>query len=238
MKTSTLWLRNTSRYPDFEVWPLINAAYKSVKQSLRPDQEMPKVIVNLTNCSRAYRGRAYWIEEHYTNGSNAYNKRSIIWHRILIRVGAPDKFPRKVRYPTFKSDMPEYSCRTYREAIMMVAAHEIEHCLGTSGRQSGEFRCEMAAWDAIDYFRKHQVEIKANIAAGMKRSTERSEARMARIADSRRPEVRLAAKIEKIEMALTKWHRKSKLATNKVKKYSKALARYQKKLRAGTSIVR
>ena len=221
MKTSKLWLRNTSRYPDHEAWPLIKAAYESVNQGCSRGQEMPRIIVKLTNCSVSYRGRAHWIE---------YDSPGRSWKRILVRVGAPDKFPRKIRYARWKSDMPEFECRSYRECIVMVTAHEMEHCLGASGRQSGEFRCEMAAWDAIDYFRKHQSEIEAEIAAGVERLSQTLLAKAQRLAESRRPEVLLAEKFKKAQEALGRWQRKSKLAASKVKKYCRAVARYQKRI--------
>jgi hypothetical protein len=112
----------------------------------------------------------------------------------------------------------------------MVTAHEMEHCLGASGRQSGEFRCEMAAWDAIDYFRKHQSEIEAEIAAGVERLSQTLLAKAQRLAESRRPEVLLAEKFKKAQEALGRWQRKSKLAASKVKKYCRAVARYQKRI--------
>lgn len=221
MKTSKLWLRNTSRYPDHEVWPLIKAAYESVDQGRSPGQEMHRIIVKLTNCSSPYRGRAHWTE---------WDSRGRRWERILVRVGTPDKFPRKIRSVRWKSDMPEVECRSYRECVVMVAAHEMEHCLGASGRHSGEFRCEMAARDAIDYFRKHQSKIEAEIAVGIGPILETLFAKPRRLAGSRRTEARLSEKLKKLQEALERWQRESKLAANKVKTYSRAVAHYQKRI--------
>ena len=219
MKTSKLELRNTSYYPDNEVWPLIKAAYASVDQSRRPDQEMPRIIVKMTNCSAAYRGSAHWTE---------WDSRGLKWERIIVRIGAPDIYPQKIRYPKWKSDMPVYECRNYRECIVMVTAHEMQHCLGASGTYEGEFVCELAASDAIDYFRKNQSEIASEIWARMTRAQERSKAAAQRLAESKRPDVRFAKKLQQAREALTTWQRKSKLAANKVKKYARAVARHEK----------
>lgn len=223
VKTSKLWLRNTSRYPDYEVWPLAKAAYESIERSLHRHQTMPRIAVKFTNYSHTFRGRAYWSER---------DEQGRDWKRILARVGAPDKFPVRRRDPRFKSDMPEYDCRTYREAIVMVIAHEIEHCLGTPGGKDGEFRCAMAGWDAIDYFRKYKSEIEAEMAAGKARQAKARQSRAARLAQARRPEVRLAKKLKELQAALSRWQRKSKLAATKVKKYSQAITRCRKKVQS------
>src|SRR5258707_14674734 len=88
-KGAGLWLRNTSRYADEEIWWLCRAAYDSTERSLKPGQRMPNIIVKLTNCSRAYRGRAYWTEWRKDHP----NEMATEWKRILVRVGAPGNFP-------------------------------------------------------------------------------------------------------------------------------------------------
>lgn len=188
---------------------------------------MPRVIVKLTNCRYSYRGRAHWIE--YEHSKENYGS-SVRWHRILVRIGAPANFPKQVRYPRFKSDMPQYECRTYREAVVMVTAHEIEHCLGASGRMNGEFRCEMAAWDAIDYYRKHQPEVDQEITGALNRITQREQTQALRLTEAKRPEVQIIKKLKAAQEALMRWQRKQKLATGKVKKYSRAVKRYEKKI--------
>jgi uncharacterized protein YlxW (UPF0749 family) len=124
--------------------------------------------------------------------------------------------------------MPVYECRNYRECIVMVTAHEMQHCLGASGTYEGEFICELAASDAIDYFRKHQSEIASEIWATMTRAQERSKAAAQRLAESKRLDVRLAKKLQQAQEALARWQRKSKFAANKVKKYTRAVARHEK----------
>lgn len=236
MKTSKLWLRNTSRYSSHEVWPLIKAAYESVERSLAPGQVMPRIVVKLTNCCWSFRGRAHW-EEWHTPGCKASTPqreggygRSEKWLRILVRIGKPHQFPVHVRYPTFKTDMPEYDCQSYREGIVMVTAHEMEHCLGASGRQHGEFRCEMTAWDAIDFYRKHQAEIESEIATATNRIAQRVQEKTAREIEAKRPEVIRAAKLKAAQVALGRWQRKHKLATGKVKKYARAVKRYERQM--------
>jgi hypothetical protein len=229
MKTSKLWLRNTSRYPDAEVWPLIKCAYESVERSVAVGQKMPPIIVKFTNNSRSYRGRAHWVETEYKDKKNMWAG-SVRWLRILVRIGKPDKFPVQVRYPRFKGDMPEYECRTYREAAVMVAAHEMEHCLGACGRKGGEFRCEMSAWDAIDYYRKHQAEVDGEINAALATRSKRESETQQRRASMKTPEIVVARKLEAARAMLAKWQRKQKLATTKAKQYQRSVRRLEKKL--------
>lgn len=237
MKTTKLWLRNTSRYPNHEVWPLIKAAYESVERSLVPGQQMPRIIVKLTNCCWSFRGRAHWDEYHSAGckSTTPQRERGTLprtehWVRVLVRIGKPTQFPVNVRYPTFKTDMPEYECRSYREGIVMVTAHEMEHCLGASGRQHGEFRCEMTAWDAIDYFRKHQIEIEAEITAATDRINQRVQARITKEVEAKRPEVIREKKLKTAQAALSRWQRKYRLAAGKIKKYARAVKRYEKQM--------
>jgi hypothetical protein len=158
-KTSRLWLRNTSRYSNAELWPLISAAFKSTKRNLLAGESMPRIIVDVTNCHSAFRGRAGWIEWHP-------NRRAKAWHRILVRMGPPERFETPIdwTYGKFK-DMPEFRVINHREAIVAITAHEMEHAVGAPGNKQGEVRCEMNAWDAVDYYRSRRDEIDAQISA-------------------------------------------------------------------------
>jgi hypothetical protein len=241
MKTSKLWLRNTSRYPDKEVWPLIKCAYESVERSISPGKTMPRIIVKLTNCRYAYRGRASWREWHRPDCNSACQKlhgrfeychgeQMQEWTRVLVRIGPATKFPVNVRYPRFKGDMPEYVCANPREGIVMVAAHEIEHCLGASGRKAGEFRCELSAWDAIDYYRKHQAEVDEEIDRAMVSKAKAEFEKATRAAARKDPQAVTGRKLEAARMMAAKWARKQKLATGKLRKYQRAVKRLEKKI--------
>lgn len=216
-KTTKLWLRSTSRYPKAECFILCRTALESVERSLCGGEVMPRIIVKLTNTCHGYCGRASWSEWEHTG--KLPNRLAIQWKRVLVRVGAPNRFPCRVQYPRFK-DMPEMDFRTYREAIVAVTAHETGHALGYSGRKEGEERCEMMAWDALDYYRKHQAEIDAEIEATL------AEARQ-KVAKPT-PEAKTAEKLASAEAKLKKWKRKLTLATNKVKLYTRQVRRLSK----------
>ena len=229
MRTTKLWLRNSSRYSDAEVWPLVKSAYESVERSVGKLQQMPRIVVKLTNCSHAYRGRASWQEWNKDKKAPGYQQR-VEWRRILVRIGPAQTFPVNVRYPRFKGDMPEFECRSYREAIVMVAAHEMEHCLGASGRKRGEFRCELSAWDAIEYYRKHQAEVDGEIDRALASEAERETAKGQRDAACKTPEAVIMRKLEAARAMAAKWARKQKLAGNKLRKYQRQVKRLEKQL--------
>lgn len=219
-KTNKLWLRSTSRYPDCEAFILCRTARESVERSLTQGEVLHPIIVKLTNSCHAYCGRGAWNEWEHTDKPRKFKGRrftNFFWRRILVRVGPPERFPRKVCYHTFK-DMPEFEFKTYREAIIGVTAHEMGHALGYSGRKEGEEKCEMLAWDALDYYRKHQAEIDAEIDAAL------------RAQRPQKPTVedKAAEKLAKAEASLKKWKRKLALATNKVKRYTRMVRRLSK----------
>jgi hypothetical protein len=228
-KTDRLWVRNSSQYPMHEVWPLIKAAYESIERGIGQGQKMPRIIVKLTNCSHAYRGRASWQEWHKDSDAPGY-RQQVEWRRILVRIGSANRFPVSVRYPRFKGDMPEYICQTHREGIVMVTAHEMEHCLGASGRKGGEFRCELSASDAIDYYREHQTIIHAQIDSAVAVKAKREVETQQRRAAKQDPRAVAARTLEGARAMLSKWQRKQKLATTKAKQYQRSVRRLEKKL--------
>lgn len=211
-RDNRLMVWSTSRYPMEEVWPLCRTALESMERGLIPGQTMPPIIVKLTNCWGHWRGRGSWTE--WNDG--------VRWQRILVRIGKPELFTKPIpgRYGRFKGDMPEYEIRSYREAIVHLTAHEMEHALGTSGRKSGEFRCELAAVDAVDYYRKHQEEIDREIEHALAVRAIRSAPKAKPTADQKK-----AAKLAKNVAMLAKWKRKFTIAKNKVRKYERAIKR-------------
>jgi thiamine kinase-like enzyme len=95
----------------------------------------------------------------------------------------------------------------------------------------------MAGWDAIDYYHKHQVEIDQEIAQGLERIAQREVAKVAKQAQTKRPEVLTLKKLQAAEAALARWQRKLRIASNKVKKYARAAKRYQKKLQEHAAVI-
>lgn len=223
-KTPKLWLRNTSRYPDAECFILCRVARESVERSLAADQVLPPSIVKLTNTYHGYCGRAAWTEWEHRRG-----KDSIKWKRILVRVGPPDRFPRRVCYLKFK-DMPEYEFKTYREAIVGVAAHEWGHVLGASGRKAGEEMCEMMLQDAVDLYRKHQAEIDAEIhqALAVRKVLEDSRAKAR--ANAKNPALLRQRRMEAALEKFNQWQRRARAAQKKLKFYARRVKYYRRLL--------
>lgn len=220
-KTTKLWLRSTSSYPKAECFILCRTALESVERSLNAEQELPRIIVKLTNSCHAYAGRGAWtFWEHHGPHSN---RKATLWKRVLVRIGKPDRFPRKACYPTFK-DMPEYEFRTYREGMVGVVAHETGHALGYSGRKSGEEHCELMAWDAVDYYRAHQARIDAEIDAALREQQDHA----ARLMAAQAPSAKTAKKLAAAVARLKRWKRKQALAETKVKVYTRLLRRLSK----------
>lgn len=212
-RTSRLWVRNTSRYPMAEVWPLCMAALESVERSLKPGEIMPAVIVKLTNTRKCWGGLAYWTERHEGK----------LWKRVLVRIGPPERFQKPVSATDRRfADMPEFTVDSHREALIMVAAHEMEHTLGASGRKAGEMTCDFSGSDAVDYYRAN----KARIDGGIAESISKVAARL--IAKVQTPEKKKAAKLAKAQADLARWKRRLTIAKNKVRKYDRAVRRLSK----------
>ena len=217
-KTTTLWLRSTSRYHPYECFILCRTALESIQRSLTPSETLHPAIVKLTNSSHAYCGRASWGEwEHH---GPATHRKATYWRRVLVRVGKPSHFPCKVQYIKFK-DMPEAEFRTYREAIVGITAHELGHAIGKGGRKDGELACEMMLSDALDYYRDYQDEIDAEIERALDKVRQRELSAVV----AERPEAKAAAKLAAAERKLKHWKRKLTIATNKVKKYTRLMRR-------------
>lgn len=213
-KTSKLWLRSSSHYPAAECFILCRMALEAVEHGLLPHERLRPIIVKLTNTYHGFCGRASWVEHHTSNGE------LVRWERVLVRIGPSGRFPRKAQYSTFK-DMPEMEYHTYREAMIAVTAHEIAHTLGYSGRKSGEERCEYVALDALDYYRKHQAAVDAEIDSVLAAQRQHEAAKITAAS----PEAKDAKKLTAAEAKLKRWKRKLTLATNKVKTYTRSVRR-------------
>jgi alpha-D-ribose 1-methylphosphonate 5-triphosphate synthase subunit PhnG len=235
LKTTKLWLRSTCRYPAPEMFVLCRTALESIERSLSRDEKLYPIIVKLTNSSHAYCGRAYWTENEprkkvtvLHDGRPGYtNWHGIVWRRVLVRIGPPERFAvtRTHTYPKFK-DMPEMELRSYREAVVAVTAHEIGHTLGYSGRKSGEEKCELCAIDALDYYRKHQIEIDAEIERELQQMTQKDLAER----NAKSP-IQIAGKrYLEAKTKLAQWQRKAKLAATKIKIYTRLLKRREREM--------
>jgi hypothetical protein len=107
-------LRNTSRYDTREVRELVRFATSEV--------DMRGVHVNVKNANNtAFRGMAY-IGVPFI--SNAPPKADYL---VTIGIGAEDHFPMSRIHRRMTSRWPEYEMNNWREALVVVAAHEAKH---------------------------------------------------------------------------------------------------------------
>lgn len=237
-KTPRLWLANTSYYHDHEAFILCRTALESIENSLSAGEVLKPIKVKLTNSSHAYAGRAYWTEWEHPSGPGVRHcfgtdmagrtmrfrsATSVEWRRILVRIGPPSRFPRKVSYGRYK-DMPEYEFKTYREAMVGVTAHEMGHAIDLGLNKPGELRCEMCCLDALDYYRKNQAEIDREIDEAM-RAVEQKEQDALK---ARMPQQKAYKRLEQAKKALVKWQRKAKLAATKLKYYQRLVVRRER----------
>jgi hypothetical protein len=222
MKTSKLWLKNTSRHDDRACFILCRTARESVERGLTQGQTLCPVIVKLTGTSKGWAGRAYWNE--LVNGE--------WWRRVLVRIGSEERLARdlQVRDHRFKGDMPEYTINGWREALVMVAAHEMEHAVGAAGTYAGEFRCEMAALDAVEYYRANRSRIDGEIDRHEQRAKSVQAVRELRQKVSKLPTTIAAKKLQAARTKLARWQRRLKLATTKAKHYQRAVNRMERRL--------
>lgn len=131
---------NTSRYPDDEVRALVELA--------RGSKEHGHVALSVKNSKYAYRGRAYGHMPSISNRRSGSRR-----FLVVVAIGAPEMFPRAGKYPGIKS-APVYDMRTWQEALVAVAAHELMHCQQyTLGLPRSEIEAEKAAVRGIEAHR-------------------------------------------------------------------------------------
>lgn len=239
-KTSTLWLRNTSRhYSNAEVWELFKLCHESAARRYRGrEDQMPRIILQFTNSSDYWNGRAAWNEWHMDpsyKGPRIWDNATGLWagqqkwKRILVRVGMPTRFlkPIEARDRRFK-DTPEYTLDGHREVIVHIIAHEMEHALGAPGGKNGELKCELAAIDAVEFYRARRDEVASAIEQALAKEQNRVEDRKARAAAANSPEAKRAKKLEHARKKLAEWTRKQKAAANRMKKYQRQVRRLER----------
>jgi hypothetical protein len=242
-RSPMLWLRNTSRYPNEEVWPLFQEAYDSAVRNMRPEDRakfIPRIMLTLTNASCRRRGR-YLGTIHVPHGlqpgqgrtwnstKGGYEQELIQWKHILCRIGAPSHWPvANETYYRYK-DMAEYPINDHREGLVHIIAHEMEHAFGAGGRKKGEERCEAAAQDAVDLYRKNRDRVDMDIKARLALEASRTEARQRREEQKHRgPSVEVRA--ERAMAQIAAWKRRHKLAETKIRKYERDLRRLSKQM--------
>jgi hypothetical protein len=108
-----VFVRNSSRYPDDEVLRLTACAAYGVDTS--------DVEVHIRNSKGRFSGTA-----HFAWSSRLRLQPATRW-LVIARIGSPNQFPiLKHRYPGLKT-APQYDIRDWREAVVLIVAHELRH---------------------------------------------------------------------------------------------------------------
>ncbi len=213
-----LKITNRSRYDDLEVDILVRFAFNSVHQ-VWPIERSP-LRIKITNTYKSWGGYGY-IRGYGTDTEGFH---------ACVRIGAPSRFinPRRISYDYKWKDMPVMFLNNYREALVYVAAHELAHSAGKSGRKDGEMRCDFAGQDAVDQYRKQQAEIDSLIAGRIHRRDDRQSKTEQRHATRNAFAKSAAGRLQKSERMLTHWKRRAKIAKTKINRYQRSVVALRK----------
>lgn len=108
-----MFVRNSSPYPADEVQRLVNLAVEGI--------DTADVEVHIRNSKGRFSGTA-----HYARPRRLRLQPQTRW-LVIARIGAPDRFPiLEHRYPGLKT-APRYDIRDWREAVVLIVAHELRH---------------------------------------------------------------------------------------------------------------
>lgn len=205
---------NTSRYSTAVVQALVTFA--------RGTKRCGDVAVNVKNTRCAYAGRCY---ARVPSISPRQGDRLVI-----IRIGAPERFPRHVKYPGLVT-APEYEFRDWQEAMVGVAAHELAHAMQFETRSPrSEIEAEHAAMRAVERFRAERAALGLEGLEARERAADavRVSARAVARAAKQSP----AAKREKVLADLKRWESKAKLADTKLTKLRRRLRDLDRRIAA------
>lgn len=138
-------IKVTAKFPKHQVEDLVKLAYGFVfdNKSIKPTQDYR---VWVKNSKHSYAGRIFF-------GQN----------KMVVRVGDPSQFPRKVKYPRLIT-APEYQFLDWQEAIFGVAVHEFWHWYQYNSKSPrSEIECEQRVVQSLDKWRsewKAELEVK------------------------------------------------------------------------------
>jgi hypothetical protein len=195
-------LTNTSVYPTPALEVLLHFVLRTEKHEARYLK-----IIKVTNCkTAAYRGRC--------NGQ-----------RILLRIGAPDKFSVPI-HNQYRKRSPPYDVNGWKEGFVALFAHEAEHARHFAHRMGvDEIGCEHAAVRALKALREQREFIDARIKMAVENDRRAQQEREVRLVQAKSPEAKLA----KLNAKIATWKKKLKTAETYLKKYQKQLRRLEKK---------
>lgn len=205
---------NTSRYSTAVVRKLVAFA--------RGTERCGDVAVNVKNSRYAFAGRCYARVPALSRRTGD--------RLVVVRVGAPDRFPCSARYAKFTT-APEYEFRDWQEAVVGVAAHELAHAAQFETRRPrSEIEAEHAALRAVERFRAERASLGLDALAERERAGE--EARRAARAENRSPEARR----RKIEEGILRWERRARSAQARLKKLQRRLRDHDRRAAARSAV--
>jgi hypothetical protein len=195
-------LKNTSVYPTAAIKVLIDLVLRAEQHEVRYLK-----LVNVTNCTTSsYRGRC--------NG-----------RRILLRIGAPDKFSTPI-HNQYRKRSPAYDVNDWKEGVVALFAHEAEHARHFAHSMGvDEIACEHAAVRALKALREQRELVDAMINAAVENERLTIQAREQKEAHQRSPEAKLA----RLDGKIAAWQKKLKTAKTYLGKYEKARRRISSK---------
>ena len=139
-KGAAMTLRNSSQYDTKEVRALVRFATSEV--------DMRGVHVNVKGAKVPFRGMAY---EGVPMISNAPAKAEYL---VTVGIGAETLFPTSGSGETRSARWPKYQMENWREALIVVAAHEAKHIEQfRTGDSCSEIDCERFAVSKLEEFR-------------------------------------------------------------------------------------
>jgi len=139
-------VENLSRYPDSEVFPLVEFATEGI--------DMRGVHARVKNSTRSVSGRTYPDVSH-----EIFSVPAGTLYLITVKIGPPKKFPTvEHRYgwkqPGPRNQFPMISYADWREALVAVAAHEAMHIEQfKQGRPRSELETSRFEADALERYR-------------------------------------------------------------------------------------
>ena len=217
-------IRNTSRYPDNAVRWLVNYAARYVRSEMERMGNLELFdrfgfYVEFRNKMFAsYSGLYHATLVNERGGYPIADDARL--RKVLVKVGAQSRFPLLDWTDHRYKDMPVGSLNDWQECAVAITAHELSH-VKYSGDKDGETNCDTIMHDAVDAFRRDREQFDAAMVMGERKATERQFA----LAAKKSPEAVAAKKLADAEAALARWTRKQKLATTKVKFYTRAVRR-------------
>lgn len=146
---AVLTLIHNCRHPEPEVEALVRFAAEG--------RTLGDVVVQTKNNSRTFAGVARRCIPRYSPLFQPKAKPSAY---VILRIGAAERFPwvREKPYRNMKTGPGPYTFRTWQEAMVGIAAHELMHCEQyKTKRPVSEVEAEWACVRALEAYRLRGV---------------------------------------------------------------------------------